>query len=115
MRINSSTSLDYRIVAAIVYLAPVVGSVIFLALDGKDVGTRAHCVQMLALTIVMAIIHVAMCMIMWIPLVGVVFRAVDWLCFLCYAGLCIAGLAAAIRGGILRIPALYNIIDKFIY
>ena len=54
MRINSSTNLDYRAVAAIVYLVPVLGSGIFLALDWNRTITRVHCLQVLLLGVAMA-------------------------------------------------------------
>lgn len=114
MRISSSTNLDYRAVAAIVYLVPVLGSVIFLALDWNKTATRIHCLQALFLGIAMAAVHVAMRMLAWLPFIGVLFGAVDWLCSVAYAGLLIAGFVIAMRTDILRLPFLYDFVNKFV-
>ena len=114
MRIYSSTNLDYRAVAAIVYLVPVLGSVIFLALDWNRTITRVHCLQVLLLGVAMAAVHVAMSILAWIPIIGVLFTSVDWLCSVAYAGLLIAGFVVAIRGDILRLPVLYNIVKNMV-
>ena len=55
-----------------------------------------------------------MSILAWIPIIGVLFTSVDWLCSVAYAGLLIAGFVVAIRGDILRLPVLYNIVKNMV-
>ena len=106
---RSSLGISDKLVYALIYLLPVVGSVLFLIVDFREREIRLHALQMLLLAAVVTAAHIVLGLFALIPFIGRFFDVVIWLLYGIYVLLALFALLRALSGNILRLPLLYDL------
>lgn len=108
---NERTNLGLSKNAAyiLIYLIPIVGSVLFLLFDFKDRELRLHCLQDLYLSLAEVIAIFIFSLMGRIPVVGWLFTLILSLVSIVYGLICIIALVRALNGGILKVPFFYDL------
>jgi len=105
---RSSLGMNIRLVYVLIYLIPLVGSLLFLIFDYRDRETRLHALQCLFVAIAVALAHIVLGFLASIPWIGVLFTIIIWVMYILFALTMIFGLLKALSGSVLEIPLFYD-------
>lgn len=115
MDYKSNLGMSLKLVYVLIYLVPILGSLLFLIFDFKERGIRLHALQALYVAICVVLVHIVLGLFAMIPLIGVFFNVLIWVLYILYALTMLIGLARALYGKILEIPFFYNLAYRGCY
>ncbi|MBQ9941966.1 MAG: hypothetical protein IJP03_03045 [Christensenellaceae bacterium] len=106
---RSSLGIGIKLVYLLIYLLPLVGSLLFLIFDYRDREIRLHALQCLFVAIAVGLVHVVLGFLAAIPFIGAFFVVVIWAMYILYALVMLFGMFRALVDAILPIPFFYDL------